>query len=198
MEFKTHNLLRSFFNELLKFNKTVNLIPSKSLLHCDLIHFADCLRGSQIVQKKINENIGLYDVGSGGGFPGMVYAILFPTQKMTLVELDDRKAEFLSHVVKLLGLQNVSVENRKVESFGSGTLQQALCRGYGSLTQTLMTLRKPVVLGGIVFHFKSDEWSNEVLQIPSQLCSSWKPSMIGEYKLPLTDTKLYIVESIKI
>ncbi len=198
LEVQKQALLRAYFNELLKFNKTVNLIPPKSLLHCDLIHFASCISGCKIVRKKVNEINNLYDIGSGNGLPGVVYGILFPQQKVILVDIDDRKAEFLKHVVTTLNLTNISVEIKRVEAYPPDSISQGLCRGFASLTQTLLALRKNVILGGAIYNFKSDEWSKEVLQIPSQLCSSWRPSMIGEYKLPITDTKLYIVEAIKI
>lgn len=196
--FETHSKLRSYFNELLKHNKTINLITSKTLVNCDLFHFADSINAAKIVQKKVKNNIDLYDIGSGNGFPGLVFAILFPEQKIVLNDSDDRRIDFLKAVVSSLGLPNVRVEHKKVELYDADVLEQVICRDFGTLSKTLMTLRKSVKLGGLVFNLKSDEWSKEVLQIPAQLCSSWRPHLIGEYKLPVNDIKLYVVEAIKI
>ncbi len=193
-----HDQLRLFFNELVKFNKTVNLIPSKTLANCDLIHFADSINACRIVHKKLNENEWLYDIGSGCGFPGLICGILFPMQKIALIEIDDRKINFLSHVINLLNLKNVKVENKKAESFLPDSITQVICRGFAPLSKTLLTFRKSVKLGGLVFNLKTDDWSMEISQIPTQLCSSWKPYLLAEYKLPVTDIKLYIVEAIKI
>ena len=198
LDFKVHILLRTYFNELIKQNKTINLIPTKSLINCDLLHFADSIEACKIVYKKANKNDILYDIGSGNGFPGLVYGIVYQDQKVVLVEMDDRRASFLKEVVTLLKLTNVSVEHRKIESFAEESMTQAICRGFGPLTKTLLTLRKIMKLNGSVFNLKSDDWSNEVLQIPTQLCSSWRPNLIGEYKLPITDSKLYVIEAIKI
>jgi len=195
---QTHASLKIYFNELLKYNKTVNLISAKTVLNCDALHFADCINASNIVCKNINKNEDLYDIGSGNGFPGIVYGILFPDQKVVLVEMDDRKCEFLRHAVLTLNLKNVRVENKKIENYPADSIGQGFCRGFAPLPKTLMVLRKAVRLGGFVYHMKSAEWSMEVSQIPIQLCSSWQPILVGEYKLPVGDMKLFVVKTDKI
>lgn len=198
LDFKVHILLRSYFNELIKQNKSVNLIAAKTVVNCDLLHFADSIDACKIVYKKANKNESLYDIGSGNGFPGLIYGILYQDQKVVLIDIDDMRVGFLKDVVALLKLSNVTVEHRKIESFAVDSMTQAICRGFAPLTKTLMVLRKIVKLNGLVFNLKSDEWSNEVLQIPTQLCSSWRPNLIGEYKLPISNSKLYVIEALKI
>lgn len=195
---KTHEQLRLYFDELLKFNKVVNLISAKTVSNADAIHFADSIQASLIVSKKVNKNNMLYDIGSGNGFPGIVYSILFPDQRVSLVDTDERKCEFLKHVSKSLGNGNVEVLNTKIESFGSDSIEQAICRGFAPLPRILLALRKIVKDGGQVFHLKAEEWGMEVSQIPIQLCSSWQPLLEGEYKLPVIDTKLYVIRTEKL
>jgi 16S rRNA (guanine527-N7)-methyltransferase len=55
------------------------------------------------------------DLGSGGGVPGMVIAIVRPDLSMTLVEADRRKAGFLVHLAGLLERDNVIVAARRAE-----------------------------------------------------------------------------------
>lgn len=195
---KTHALLKAYFIDLVKFNKVVNLISAKTVANCDAIHFADCINACKIVSKKVNINEPLYDIGSGNGFPGLVYAILYPLQDVILVEMDERKCEFLNHAISALKLPNVSVLNKKIEQLAADSISQGICRSLSTLSKTLMILRKIVKVGGTVFHLKTEEWSMEVSQIPIQLCSSWQPSLLGEYKLPLGDIKLFLVKTDKI
>ena len=195
---KTHARLKAYFNELVKYNKVVNLISAKTVANCDAIHFADCIDACKIVSKKVNINEPLYDIGSGNGFPGLIYAILYPLQDVILIEMEERKCEFLTQATSVLKLPNVSVMNKKIESFAADSIGQGICRAFSTLPKTLMTLRKIVRLGGTVFHLKSEEWSMEVSQIPIQLCSSWQPMLMGEYKLPLGDIKLFLVKTDKI
>jgi 16S rRNA (guanine527-N7)-methyltransferase len=58
------------------------------------------------------------DIGSGGGIPGLVVAVLRPDLSMTLVESDRRKAGFLVHMCGLLELGNVAVAPRRAEEMG--------------------------------------------------------------------------------
>ncbi len=192
---KTHDLLKKYFIELQKFNKVVNLISAKTMLNADAIHFADTIKASQIVRQKINKNNYLHDLGSGNGFPGIVYAILYPDQKMILMDSDERKCEFLKHVSDTLGLLNVVVQNKRVDLSPPGSIEQAICRGFSPLPKALLMLRKIVQSGGVVYHLKSEEWAIEISQIPIQLCSIWQPALEAEYLLPLGGIKMYVVRT---
>ncbi len=195
---KFQGQLKTYFLELQKFNKVLNLISAKTIVHADAIHFADSVLASRIVRNKVNKNIYLYDLGSGNGFPGLVYGILYPDQKVILIDSDERKCEFLKHVADTLGLLNVVVQNKKIELLPVNTIEQAICRGFAPLPKALLTLRKIVKKGGIVFHLKSEEWALEVSQIPTQLCSMWQPALELEYKLPIGDIKMFVVKTNKL
>lgn len=192
---KIHAQLKVYFDELLKFNKVVNLISSKTVATADSVHFADSILACEVVNKKINKNVELYDIGSGNGFPGLVYSILYPLQKIVLVDTDERKCEFLKHVATLLGNGNIEVQTKKIEAFGPDSIEQAICRGFAPLPRMLLSLRKTVRRGGQIFHMKAEEWGMEVSQIPIQLCSAWQPLMDGEYLLPDSNTKLFVIRT---
>ena len=196
-EESAHLKLKQYFIELLKFNKVINLVSSKSLLHADAIHFSDSIQASAIVRKNISKNSYLYDIGSGNGFPGMIYALLYPDQRVILLDSDQRKCEFLKHVAEVLGLMNIVVQNKKIEHCPAESVEQAICRGYSPLPKALLSLRKIFSKDGVAFHLKSTEWADEVSQIPIQLCSTWHPSLEAEYTLPIGGIKMYIVKTTK-
>jgi 16S rRNA (guanine527-N7)-methyltransferase len=195
---KTHDMLKHYWVELLKFNKAINLISRKTVLNADAIHFADSIKGAQIVRKKANKNMYLYDLGSGNGFPGLVYSILYPDQKVILLDSDERKCEFLKHVIVSLDLPNAEVKVRKIFSLPEASIEQAICRGFAPLPRALLMLRKILSKGGVVYHLKSEEWAIEVSQIPTQLCSFWQPALEEEYVVPISDVKMYVVRTSKI
>lgn len=192
-----HLKLKNFFIELQKFNKVINLVSAKSMLHADAIHFADSMKASAAVHQKINKNNYLYDIGSGNGFPGLVYAILYSDQRVILLDSDQRKCEFLKHVADALGVLNVVVQNKKIEHCAPESIEQAICRGYSPLPKALLSLRKAVQKGGSVFHLKSAEWADEISHIPIQLCSVWQPTLEAEYALPIGGINMYIVKTTK-
>ncbi len=190
--------LKLYHAELCKFNKILNLVSPKSLFISDAVHFADAMLSAEIVIEKLNKNNILYDIGSGNGFPGLVYSALDPSLKITLVDTDQRKCEFLKHTISLLGLVNASVLNLAVEKLPEGSVHQAVARGFAPLPRAMLIMRKTVSVGGVMFHLKSEEWSQEVSQVPSQLCSVWQPTLIGQYDLPSLAHKMYIVRADKI
>lgn len=195
---ETHALLESYFQELVQYNKTTNIIPSKVILNADLIYFADSIEASRVVSKKANKNMELYSFGNAVGLPGIIYGILYRDQKVILIEPDERRFRFLEEVIQTLELKNVSVTNKKVEAMPPDYISQAICREFMPLPRALLTLRKLVRKGGVIFHLKSDEWSLEISEIPSQLCSSWLPGLESNYKVPVGDARLFVVRTDKI
>ncbi len=57
----------------------------------------------------------LLDLGSGGGFPGIPLAIVWPGSTAILLESRDKKVGFLEHAVRTVGLKNVTVVGARLE-----------------------------------------------------------------------------------
>ena len=60
-------------------------------------------------------NASIADVGSGGGFPGIVAAACMPEHRFTLIEPMERRVEWLHECVELMGLSNVTVIRARAE-----------------------------------------------------------------------------------
>lgn len=76
------------------------------------------------------------DVGSGGGLPGVPLAIARPELRVTLIEPRTKRAVFLSHVARHLGLANVIVERCRVEEMPPGDgFDTVVTRAFGSLAE---------------------------------------------------------------
>jgi len=58
----------------------------------------------------------VFDIGSGGGFPGIPLALIKPEWDFTLCESTTKKANFLNHLVKELDLKNVKIINARAET----------------------------------------------------------------------------------
>lgn len=95
-----------------KWNKAINIVSPKSLPESWHRHFID----SAQVSKFIPEGTKIYaDLGCGGGFPGLVVAMMRPDLTVHLVESDERKGQFMRTVVREAGLKNVTVHTKRVE-----------------------------------------------------------------------------------
>jgi 16S rRNA (guanine527-N7)-methyltransferase len=77
------------------------------------------------------------DMGAGGGFPGVVLAIMDPEAHFTLVDSIAKKCRFLATVAETLGLANVQVENCRVEALPRQRFDVITARAMAALPQLL-------------------------------------------------------------
>lgn len=77
------------------------------------------------------------DIGTGGGFPGMILAILHPEMKFTLVDSIAKKCKFLEECVIQLGLNNVEVITSRAENIKNKKFSTILSRGVAKTDQLL-------------------------------------------------------------
>jgi len=69
--------------------------------------------------KRVQSGDNILDIGSGGGFPGMIIALLDSTIQVTLTDSIKKKTDFLQLCVEKLNLKNVTVYHGRVESMPS-------------------------------------------------------------------------------
>jgi 16S rRNA (guanine527-N7)-methyltransferase len=179
------------------FNKTLNLIGPGSIGNADLLHFADGVFASQIIHGQISDE-PLFDIGSGNGIPGLIYAILYPKAPVTLVEHDQRKTEFLRTVASRLKLTNVQVLAKSFEQLPPDSMKFAMARGFASIPKTLFLARKVVQKDGRFFHIKGTEWPLEIGEMPTQLCSFWASGLVSGYSIEELSIQYFVVASQKI
>lgn len=109
--------LQPYADLLVKWQKTINLVSKNTLEDLWARHFEDSAQLSQYITKNAN----VMDLGSGGGFPGMVLALLRPDIDMTLIESDTRKCAFLQNVSRETSINNVTVLNERIENVSRET-----------------------------------------------------------------------------
>ena len=69
--------LITYLSELLRFNKTINLIANSTASNADAVHIGDAVFASRLIAPCIIPGKPVYDFGSGNGIPGLVYALLY-------------------------------------------------------------------------------------------------------------------------
>ena len=108
------NKLDEYYNILKQENQKYNLTRIVEKNDVYLKHFYDSLTITKIINI---ENKSICDLGTGAGFPGLVLAICFPSAKLTLIESNGKKCNFLNIVKENLSLENVTVINARVEEY---------------------------------------------------------------------------------
>lgn len=95
-------------------NLKINVVSRKDIDELYLRHILHSLGIAKVVQFKDGSKI--LDVGTGGGFPGIPLAILFPNCNFHLVDSIAKKIRVVNEVVEGLGLTNVTTSHDRVEN----------------------------------------------------------------------------------
>lgn len=102
-----------YFHLLVTWNEKFNLTSITNEEDVIEKHFYDCLIASDPTLLTKGKQVA--DLGSGAGFPGLVWAIVYGDVSFTLIEATKKKCTFLEEASKALGLKNVKVVNARVE-----------------------------------------------------------------------------------
>lgn len=94
-------------------NSKINLISRKDIGKLYLHHVIHSLAIAKVIRFKPQTSI--LDVGTGGGFPGIPLAIMFPDSNFKLVDSTGKKIMVVKSVVESLGLINVQAEQKRAE-----------------------------------------------------------------------------------
>jgi len=136
--------LKEFWDLLLKWQKSVNLISPKTIENGWDRHILDSAQLYFLIENSAKK---MMDVGSGGGFPGMVIAILNqalkgPLKEIILVESDLKKSLFLQEATRLLKV-NVVVKRDRIENLKSKP-DVITARAFAPLSELLTLVKQNV------------------------------------------------------
>lgn len=147
-----------FKKELLEKNKLINLFSRKNPLDQLDVLFQQAFLAREFFAKEFQKtSSSVLDIGSGNGFPGLLFAILFPKNKFYLCESQRKKAEFLKSTSTKLELFNVKVLCQRAESLDK-SFEVILSQAALPLNKMLKLLEKILSSKGQAFLWQSFDW----------------------------------------
>ncbi|AUQ68160.1 16S rRNA (guanine(527)-N(7))-methyltransferase RsmG [Phaeobacter inhibens] len=164
---ETYDRLKHYESLVKKWSPKINLIAKSTLDDVWDRHIVDSV---QICQG-IDFSQTWLDIGSGGGFPGVVVAILAveraPDCVITLIESDQRKCAFLRTAIRECGA-NAKVVSERIEKVPPMAADIISARALADLTTLLGFAERHLQPGGIALFSKGIQWKKEVDNARSQ------------------------------
>lgn len=128
----------AYIEELLRWNRKINLVGASTLTHPYTRHIGDALQLVQHLPTSVNP-LNILDIGSGAGIPSVPLAIA-TTHNVFACEIITKKANFISNINRELKLNNLDVLNTDVQTLNthpSAPFDVVTARAFADLNKVL-------------------------------------------------------------
>lgn len=163
-------------------NLKINVVSRKDIEQIYLRHVLHSMCIAKFISFKANSNV--IDVGTGGGFPGIPLAILFPEVNFTLVDSIGKKLKVVEEVVSGLNLSNVKTIHSRAEDLTSGQFDFVVSRAVAYMptfvhwTGHLLSKKNRHQIANGILYLKGGDLEEELSSFPqSQIyeLTDWIP-----------------------
>ena len=182
--------LALYCDRLLEKNQVMNLTAITDPADVVTLHFLD---SAALLPSKALTGKKVIDVGTGGGFPGLVLKILDPTIQLTLLDTLGKRMDWLEEVSGELGLTGVTFIKGRAEEVSHkkefrDSYDMAVSRALASMPMLAELCLPYVKVGGLFMAMKSNK-TDEEIEAAEKIIHTLggdKP-FVMDYKLPDTD-----------
>jgi 16S rRNA (guanine527-N7)-methyltransferase len=110
---KQKNQYSALYELYVDWNSKINVISRKDIDNLYERHVLHSLGIAEFI--KFKPNSAILDVGTGGGFPGIPLAILFPEVQFTLIDSIGKKIKVGTEVANAIGLKNITLKHLRIQ-----------------------------------------------------------------------------------
>jgi len=142
--------LLAYLALLQRWNGTYNLTAIRDPDAMWLQHGLDCMAAVPAVSNLLPDGrrLRILDVGSGGGLPGVVWALLLPQADIVCVDAVGKKAAFIRQAAGTLRLPNLQARHARVEALDEAPFDLIASRAFASLADFTRLTRRLLAPGG--------------------------------------------------
>jgi 16S rRNA (guanine527-N7)-methyltransferase len=159
---ETLDLLKSYQQLVQKWNPVINLASKQSMADLWNRHIVDSAQVFPLIPSEARLCV---DVGSGGGFPGIVLAAISTSldleRHFILVESDQRKSTFLRQVIRDLSLK-AEVRSERIEKLDDLNAEVFSARALASLSKLLQFAQIHLTENGVCLFPKGENYREEI------------------------------------
>ena len=177
-------------------NSKINVISRKDITNLYEHHVLHSLGIARVIHFKPGTEI--MDLGTGGGFPGIPLAILFPDTTFHLVDSIGKKVRVATEIANAIGLTNVTSRHCRAEE-EKRTFDFVVSRAVMPLTDLLKIIRKNIkgeqknALPNGLICLKGGELENEILPVKHK---TFIHDLKDEFEEPFFETKKVVYVTI--
>lgn len=163
--------LLAYLALLQRWNATYNLTAIRDPDQMLTQHLVDCLAVVGPLRRRLGARSGarVLDVGSGGGLPGAIIAILCPDIAVTCVDTVGKKAAFIQQVAAQLRLPNLVARHARVEQLRDAPFDVVTSRAFASLADFTALTAALLADEGVWMAMKGKQPSDEIAALPSKI-----------------------------
>lgn len=171
---------------LVKWNSVYNLTSIREPAEMVKQHLLDSLSAVHAFTQAKN----VLDVGSGGGLPGIILAIVFPQTSISMIDTVNKKTAFLTQVKAELKLKNVTVHTGRVELLKVEHLFDVITsRAFSELNNFINWSHHLLAEDGRFLAMKGVSPTQEIERLPA----GWEVESIETLKVPSLDVERHLV-----
>ncbi|RQR60840.1 16S rRNA (guanine(527)-N(7))-methyltransferase RsmG [Burkholderia sp. Bp9125] len=187
------NQLLDYVALLAKWNAVYNLTAIRDPQQMLIQHILDSLSIVPHLGERASARV--LDVGSGGGLPGIVLAIVRPEWQVTLNDIVQKKSAFQTQTRAELKLANLSVVTGRVETLQPGAevsekFDVIVSRAFADLSDFVKLARHLVAPGGAIWAMKGVHPGDEIARLPDG--SHVKQTI--RLAVPMLDAERHLIE----
>lgn len=159
---------------LARWNRTYNLTAIRDPAQVLTQHFADCLASVPALQRWLAARAPgsppprVLDVGSGGGLPAVVWAVMLPWLAVDAVDAVGKKAAFVRQCAAALRLPRLHGHHARVEALGA-RYDLVACRAFATLADFAALTRTCLAPGGAWLALKGRRPDDEIAALPADV-----------------------------
>lgn len=175
-------------------NSKINVISRKDIENLYEHHVLHCMSIAKIIN--FREGTRIMDLGTGGGFPGIPLAIMFPETHFHLVDSIGKKIKVATEVASAIGLQNVTFSHARAEDI-KDTYDFVVTRAVMPLVDLMKVARKNIgkeqknSLPNGIIALKGGELEKEMASMQN-ICTTWDISSYFEEEFFMTKKIVHV------
>jgi 16S rRNA (guanine527-N7)-methyltransferase len=178
--------LMDYLALMFKWNSVYNLTSLRDPMQMVTHHLLDSLAAVPAFADATN----VLDVGSGGGLPGIVLAIVRPDMKVSMIDTVHKKTAFLTQVKAQLGLANVTIYTMKVQELAvSDKFDVITSRAFADLSDFVNWSSHLLAEGGRYIALKGVAPEDERQRLPAE----WKVAKVEPLQVPRLGAERHLV-----